>query len=43
MICAYLVLLERIKKAGVCPKKHVMDNEVSDALKEVIEKQCKLE
>ena len=43
MIRAYLVLLKRIKKAGVCPEKHAMDNKVSDTLKEVIEKECKLE
>ena len=35
---AYLHLLQRIKKAGVQPKKHIMDNEVSDPLKQVIEK-----
>ena len=43
MTRAYLHLLQRIKKTGVQPKKHVMDNEVSEALKEVIEKECKLE
>ena len=43
MIYAYLVLLERIKKLGVCPKNHVMDNEVYDALKEFIKKECRLE
>ena len=40
---AYLHLLQRIKRAGVQPKKHVMDNEVSELLKETIEKECKLE
>ena len=35
---AYLKLLGRLKKAGLKPKKHVMDNEVSEEMKEVIEK-----
>jgi len=42
MIRAYLHLLSRIKLAGVTTLKHVMDNEVSEALWEVIEKDCKL-
>ena len=40
---AYLKLLGRLKKAGLKPKKHVMDNKVSEEMKEVIEKECKLE
>ena len=40
---AYLRLQARLKEAGLEPKKHIMDNEVSADLKECIEKTCKLE
>ena len=40
---AYLALLERIKEAGVVPKKHVLDNECSAAMKKLIRETCKLE
>ncbi len=40
---AYLVLLQRLKKAGIIPKKHVMDNEISELMRDTIEKECKLE
>ena len=33
---AYLHLLQRLKRAGVAPKKHVLDNKVSDAMKDLI-------
>ena len=33
---AYEHLLKRLKRLGVVPKKHVMDNEVSDSMKEMI-------
>ena len=42
MTQAYQLLLDRVKKAGARPTKHVMDNEVSEALREVIEKECQL-
>lgn len=37
----YLVLLACLKKVGANSKKHVMDNEVSELLKENINKECK--
>ena len=40
---AYLGLVKRLKKAGLAPKKHVMDNEVSAMLKECITEECQLE
>ena len=43
MKVAYLVLLAHIKRQGANPKKHVMDNEVSELLQETIEAECKLE
>jgi len=43
MIRAYLHLLNRIKQAGVVTLKHVMDNNVSEVLREVIEKDCTLD
>jgi hypothetical protein len=33
MIQAYNVLLLRLKRAGIVPKKHVLDNEVSENMK----------
>ena len=32
----YLVLLDRIKAAGIAPKKHVLDNECSDNMKKLV-------
>ncbi|EJK55033.1 hypothetical protein THAOC_25280 [Thalassiosira oceanica] len=40
---AYLALLARLKAAGVAPKKHVLDNECSAAMKTLIRETCKLE
>ena len=40
---AYLALLQRLKRAGVVPTKHVLDNEVSDSMKDLIRDSCKLE
>ena len=40
---AYLTLLKRVKEAGVVVKKHVLDNECSEAMKEVIKQECELE
>lgn len=40
---AYLKLLKRLQRAGVVPRKHVLDNEVSKAMKDLIRETCKLE
>ena len=40
---AYNHLLSRLKKKGFTPRKHVLDNEVSEAMKELIRDTCKLE
>ena len=40
---AYLALLKRVKAAGVIPKKHVLNNECSANMKELIRETCKLE
>ena len=37
------MLLACIKRQGVNPQKHTMDNEVSELLREMIEKEFKLE
>jgi len=42
MTRAYLHLLSCINKAGVKTTKHAMDNEVSEVLREVVEKNCML-
>ena len=39
---AYLVLIKRLKQAGVEVKKHVIDNECSDEMKELIKLECML-
>jgi hypothetical protein len=43
MIRAYNALLLRLKRAGVVPKKHVLDNEVSVNMKNHIRDTCKFE
>ncbi len=40
---AYLALIGRLKRAGVQIKKHVLDNECSQAMKDLIEQTCKYE
>ena len=40
---AYLALLKRVKQSGTEVKKHVLDNECSAAMKELIQQTCKLE
>ena len=40
---AYLSLLKRPKQAGIDVRKHVLDNECSDKMKELIKSECKLE
>ncbi len=43
LTAAYLSLIACLKKAGMAPKKHVMDNEVSELMRDTIEKDCELE
>ena len=43
MQCAYLQLLNRIKGAGFAPKLHVLDNEIYDSMKSLINSNCQLE
>jgi len=42
MIRAYNALLLRLKRAGIVPKKHVLDNEVSENMKNHIHDTCKI-
>jgi hypothetical protein len=42
MIQAYNVLLLRLKRAGIIPKKHVLDNKVSKNMKNHIHNTCKM-
>ena len=39
MIRAYQSLLRRLQRAGITPRKHVLDNEVSESMKELIRAQ----
>jgi hypothetical protein len=43
MIRAYNALLLRLKRAGIVPKKHVLNNEVSENMKNQIRDRCKLD
>jgi hypothetical protein len=43
MIRAYNALLLQLKRAGIIPKKHVLDNEISDNMKNHIRDTCKLD
>ena len=43
MIRAYNALLLQLKRAGIVPKKHVLDNEVSENMKNHIHDTCKLD
>ena len=40
---AYRALMTRLKRAGIVPKKHVLDNEVSEAMKAVIRDEYQME
>jgi hypothetical protein len=42
MIRAYNALLQQLRRAGINPKKHVIDNEVSENMKNHICYNCKL-
>jgi hypothetical protein len=43
MICAYNALLLQLKRAGIVPKKHVLDNEVSENMNTHILNTCKFD
>jgi hypothetical protein len=43
MIRAYNALLLRLKHAGIVPKKHVLDNQVSENMKNHIRNTCKFD
>jgi hypothetical protein len=43
MIQAYNALLLRLKRAGIVPKKHILDNEVSENMKNHIRDTCKFD
>ena len=40
---AYETLLQRLKRAGIEPKKHVLDNEISSAMKDLIKIKYKMD
>jgi hypothetical protein len=43
MICAYNALLLQLKQAGIVPKKLVLDNKVSEKMKNHIHDTCKFD
>ncbi len=43
MIQAYNALLLRLKRAGIIPKKHVLDNKIYENMKNHIRDMCKLD
>ena len=40
---AYLELFNRIKRTGIIPQRHVMDNGCSESMKKLIQEECALE
>ena len=40
---AYRTLMQRLKRAGIIPKKHILDNEVSEAMKTIIRDEYQME
>ena len=40
---AYRSMMLRLKRAGIVPKKHILDNEISDAMKDVIRDEYSME
>ena len=43
MVNAYEALMKRLRRAGIVPEKHVLDNKCSETLKELIHNTCTLE
>ncbi len=43
MICTYNTLLLRLKRAGIVPKTHILDNKVSDNMKNHIRDTCEFD
>ena len=43
MIRAYQALMVRLKRAGIIPKKHILDNEISENMKNIIRDDCNME
>ena len=43
MVQAYQVMMARLKRAGLVPKKYTMDNKVSETMKNIIQDDCKME
>ena len=39
---AYRVLMKRLQHTGIVPKKHILDNEVSEAMKTIIKDKYKM-
>ena len=40
---AYRVRIKRLKRAGVVPKKHVLDNKISESMKDMIRDEYKMQ
>ena len=38
MVETYQKMIDRLKTGGICPKKHILDNEISEKYKKAIEK-----
>jgi hypothetical protein len=42
LTCAYSALMDRLHKAGIAPRKHVLDNKISNAMKTLITNKYKM-
>ena len=40
---AYKSVMQRLQRAGIVPKKHILDNEISEAMKDIIKDEYKIE
>ena len=40
---AYITMMLRLRRAGIIPRKHILDNEVSEALKTIIQDEYKIQ
>ena len=41
MTRVYRTILKRLKQSGIVPKKHIMDNEISNAVKDIVRDEYK--
>ena len=43
LTCAYRAMVLRLRQSGIIPRKHILDNEVSESLKTIIQDEYKMQ